>query len=230
MAQPSELFAAVAKAMNAPATLAETLRVIAESAKISVPGSDHVGVSVAHRDGRMETLAATDDFTLRLDELQYDLQEGPCVHAMRGHGVTLVEDASRETRWPRYMAAAVSMGLRSQMGVEMHLDDRSVGGLNFYSVDKPLRAEDVEDAKVFATHAAIAMRRAAMEDGFRAALDSRTVIGQATGMVMQRYGLDSERAFEFLVRTSSHRNTKLVQVAREIVASGFIPAGDYSVE
>jgi GAF domain-containing protein len=221
--------AAVARTINTPKTLDETLQAIVDTAQRSVPGIDHVGISVIHRDGRMETKASTDELVLRLDELQYELDEGPCVYAMQGHSVVTMEHAAQETRWPRFMAAAIKEGLRSQLGIQLFLDQRTMGALNLYSTSADtLPPEAAEIAELFAAHAAVALGHARTEEQLREGMRTRTVIGQAMGMLMQRYDLDAERAFEFLVRTSSASNRKLVQVAEQLVESRGLAPDDRS--
>src|SRR5687767_3335339 len=85
--------------MNAPPSLDETLAAIARAALDTVPGFDHVGISITHRDGTIETRSATDQLVWDLDDLQYTLREGPCYDSIRGEGVTVVEDARHDQRW-----------------------------------------------------------------------------------------------------------------------------------
>lgn len=205
--------------INAPTSMAETLDSIVHTARRSLPGIDHVGVSVARRDGRIETKAATGDLVLSLDALQYDLNEGPCLYAISAATVVRVEDARNERRWPRYMPEAVRLGVRSQLGLQLGLDGETLGGLNMYSTSADhLEDEVLHLAELFAVHAALAMGRARKEEQLRSGMSSRTLIGQALGLLMERYAIDGEAAFAFLSRASSVNNTKLRDVAAEIVA------------
>ena len=209
---------AAAKAINAPQSLQETLDAIVSTALLSVPGFDHVGISIRHKDGSIETLAGTDGFVWDLDTLQYDLGEGPCLDAIREGRVFFVENARHEQRWPRYIPPAVQRGLRAQMGVCLYDDGRSVGGLNFYATGADtVGAEAREIGEMFAEHAAIALGRTRREQNLAEALGTRQLIGQATGIVMERYRISSERAFQFLVRASQAGNVKLRDVAQELV-------------
>ena len=114
----------VTREINEPHELQGTLDMIVETAAISLPGIDHVGITIASRDGAMETRAGSDLLVWELDRLQYQLREGPCVHAIGVEPVTTVEWAGRESRWPRFMPRAVAMGLRSQMGMRLYTDGR----------------------------------------------------------------------------------------------------------
>lgn len=208
----------VAKQLNESVALDQVLHRIVQSAVDTVPGVKYAGISLWKRNDRFETLAWTDQVVLDLDTLQYDLDEGPCVDAMRGHTQTFVEDLSVVTRWPQYGPRAVALGVVSHIGLELFTDANTIGGLNLYA-DAP-NAFDRDTpviAQLFVTHAAHAMGKALKQDQLNESIASRTVIGQAMGIVMERYTLDDDRAFSFLKRTSQDSNTKLVEVARRIV-------------
>ncbi|WP_036226886.1 GAF and ANTAR domain-containing protein [Marmoricola sp. URHB0036] len=210
--------ALLAREINQPRDLDATLQAIVESAQRSMPGIDQVGISIAHRDGTIETRAATGDLVWQLDNLQYGINEGPCVYAIKVEPVVKVEHARHEPRWPRYMPEAVEMGLRAQLGLALYNDASTLGGLNMYSTSSDTIDPEVEElAELFAAHAAVTLGRAQREDQLRTALTSRQLIGQAVGIVMERYGMDETRAFDYLARVSSHSNIKLRDVAQEVV-------------
>lgn len=206
--------------INASRTLSETLDSIARATLASVPGFDHVGVPIRHRDGRIETVASTSELVWDLDAAQYELGEGPCVQAISEDPVVVVEHARHDQRWPRYMPVAVRRGVRSQLAVQLFLEDERFGGLNLYSTtSEEIDSGSVQAAELFATHAAIALGHARHDDQLNQALSSRKMIGQAIGILMERYRLDEDRAFQFMVRVSSTGNVKVREVAREIVTS-----------
>src|SRR3954454_24900666 len=212
--------AAAAKAINSPRTLQETLDAIVHAARESVPGFEHVGISISHRGGRIETVAGTDELVWTLDQLQYDLGQGPCVDSLRSEPIVVVEHAPQDTRWPEYLARAVELGLRAQLGLRLYNDEETLGGLNLYStVSETVGDESRQMAELLASHAAIALGRARYEHQLNEAIASRKVVGQAMGIVMERYGINEDRAFDFLVRASSTSNTKLRDVAQEVVDS-----------
>lgn len=210
--------AEAARAINAPGSLNETLDAIVHAAKVSVPGFDHVGISITHQNGKIETLAATGPLVWELDTLQYDLEEGPCVTAIREQPVVVAEDIRNDERWPRYVPAAVESGLCAQMAVQLYTNDETLGGLNLYStVSTAIDPNALLAAELFATHAALTLGHVRKESQLSDALTSRMVIGQATGILMERYRIDSERAFQFLIRASTTSNIKLRVVAEELV-------------
>jgi transcriptional regulator with GAF, ATPase, and Fis domain len=208
----------VARAVNAPHDLETQLQTVVEVARNSMPEIDNAGISVAHRDGRVETRAAAGDLVLELDRLQYSLGEGPCLHAIKADPVVVVEEAWRETRWPRFMRAAVQRGLRSQLGVRLYIDEHTRGGLNLYSTSSDtIDPETTHLAELFASHAALAMGKVTVAETLNAALSSRSTIGMALGIVMERYGMDPDQAFSYLTRIASSSETKLRTVAEHVV-------------
>jgi GAF domain-containing protein len=208
-----------AKLMHAPATLDETLDAIIQATLKTVPGFDHVGISITHRDGTIETRSGSDQLVWELDEVQYSLREGPCYDAIRGAGVAVLENAAQPNqRWPHYVARAAEKGLRAQLAVGLYNDDDSLGGLNLYSTSCDRVLEDaVHIAQLFASQAAIALGRSRHASQLNQALETRKVIGQAIGILMGKYQLSEERAFQFLIRASSTSNIKLRDVAAELV-------------
>lgn len=207
-----------ARTIHSPRSLEDTLDTIVQTAVLALPAFNHAGISITHRDGRIETMSGTDRLVWDLDTLQYEFGEGPCVDSIREDGVVLVEHARHEQRWPRYMPRAVQAGLRAQLGLRLYMEEETLGGLNLYSTESDTVDDDSRElAELFAAHAAIALGRARKEDQLNQAIVARKVIGQAIGIVMERYELTEDRAFQFLIRASQASNIKLRAVAQEIV-------------
>lgn len=210
--------ASAAREINSPRTLDETLDAIVKAAQEAVPGFNHAGLSIMHSDGRIETLAGSGQLVWELDGLQYSLDEGPCVDSIRGEPVVVMEHSRTDQRWPRYTPRAVEFGLRAQLAVRLYIEDRTFGGLNLYSTAaETVDAEARQIAEMFATHAAIALGRVSHDQQMNEALRTRKTIGQAIGIIMERYQISEDRAFQFLVRASSSSNIKLRVVAQEVV-------------
>jgi GAF domain-containing protein len=210
---------AVRRISQPDATLDTTLEAIASAARDSVPGFDLAGISTVDSRGRAETRAVTDPLVLQFDELQYRFDEGPCIDALGSAHVVSVPRIRHEQRWPRYVPEVVRLGLRSQLAVKLSLDDEgTLGGVNLYSTvsdDIPPDAESI--AELFALHAASALGSAARIEQLNQAMHTRKVIGQALGILMERYAMDEERAFRFLVRASQTGNAKIRDIAQELV-------------
>lgn len=210
---------AAARAVHHPESLDDVLLAIATTARDSLPGFDLVGISTVDRKGTVVTRAVTDALVYELDQLQYSQGEGPCLDAMGESRKVLAPRLRSEQRWPRYVPVALKTGLRSQMAIQLGLDDMgTLGGLNMYSTTHDDIDEDAPAlAELFAAHAAIALGSAREIETLNTALHTRKVIGQALGILMERYQLTEDRAFAFLLRASSTSNTKLNVVAQEIV-------------
>ncbi len=210
--------AQAARSLTTPRSLDEALQTIVEVACNSVPGFDNAGIATAERKRAVVTRAFTGDAVLPLDLAQYSLREGPCSEVLQGDLVVCVSSLRDEQRWPSYTQKARAMGVRSQLAVKLYLGDATLGGINFYSTTSDHVSDDARVlAGLFATHAAIALGHAQERDTLTQGLESRRVIGQAIGLLMQRYDMDEDHAFGFLVRASSHRNIKLRAVAQEMV-------------
>ena len=210
--------AEAARTLYRPRSLDDTLQTIVEVACNSVPGFDQVGIATMAKKGDVETRAFTGDLVLPLDELQYTRCEGPCSATLQGDEAVSVSSLRHEQRWPAYVPQALALGVLSQR-LKLYLDDDTLGGINFYSTTSDEVSEDAQAlARLFATHAAIALGHAQERETLTTGLQSRRIIGQAIGLLMERYEMSDDRAFAFLVRASSHRNIKLRAVAEELVA------------
>ncbi len=208
-----------ARTINQARTSQDTLQTIAETALLSIPGIEHVGVSVLDRGGRPETKAATSELVWELDKVQYSLDEGPCVDSLKDARMVAAPRIQTDPRWPNYVPIAVEHGLRAQLAVKLFLDEQgTVGGLNLYSTgSEEIHPQAPGIADLFATHASLALGRAREVDDLHEALRTREVISQAVGMLMATYKLAPDAAFGFLVRTSSHSNTKVRDIAAQMV-------------
>jgi len=209
-----------AKTIDHPASLDETLDAVVHAARDTIPGFEHVGISIIHRNGRIETKAGTDQLVWELDELQYSINQGPCVDAMMSEPIMYLEDARHDHRWPDYLPKAVKKGLRAQLALRLYNDEETLGGLNMYrTASAGISPEAIQFAELFATHASIALGRKRFEHQLAEAVASRQVIGTAIGILMQRYQITEDRAFQFLVRTSKTSNQKVRVIAQELIDS-----------
>lgn len=223
----ADALAEAAREINSTQNLDSTLDAIVETAARSLDGIEHVGISTIFRDGKVETQAGTDQLVWEMDQLQYELGEGPCLQAIREEGVVWVNDLRHDQRWPRYVPVAARRGIKAQLGLRLYADDQILGGLNLYSTSTSTIDPEVEhSAELYAVHAALALGWARKADHLNAALQSRKVIGQGIGIVMERFSLDEDRALQYLIRVSQHSNIKLRDVAQELVNHHFVHAPD----
>ncbi|MDD7965250.1 ANTAR domain-containing protein [Actinomycetospora lemnae] len=203
---------------------------VVDAARAIVPGADVVSVVLRNPDGRLDTVAASHDVAYKADALQDEVGEGPSHTAMHstGVGASMAHMASPDAPWPTFgRQAAEGLGLGAVLSTGMFPggEPPRFGALNFYSwTSDGLDAADRDHALVLAAHAATAIaavqaRTAAelRESQLREALQSRDVIGQAKGVLMERRGLTSDQAFDLLRRTSQDLNVKLREVAETLV-------------
>ncbi|HEU4948343.1 MAG TPA: GAF and ANTAR domain-containing protein [Kribbella sp.] len=208
----------VAASLQTPMELSETLELITRAAADTIPGVDEVSVSVTTREQKIETLAPTHPLTTRADELQVAFGEGPCLEAALEEPVLACEDLAADPRWPRYGPAAAELGFGAQLAFQFRADPNIRGALNLYSwTSHGIDPEVWELGALFAGQIALAMGWARHTETLHQALATRNLIGQAIGIVMERYRLDPDRAFAFLVRTSQAGNIKVHDVAQGIV-------------
>lgn len=194
-----------------------TLREVVASSVQTVPGARWAGISFIEG-GRVDSRAPTDRIVAELDALQSELDEGPCLTALREHHTVRIDDMAADERWPRFAEAAVERGVRSLMSFRLFVQGETLGALNLYGAES--HAFDDDSAfvgEVLAQHASVALAGVAAEAQFRRAIDSRDIIGQAKGLLMQRNNVDGLHAFRMLTKASQETQMKLVDVARWLV-------------
>ena len=212
----ADVMAEVALTLHEPESVDDVLGRLVRVARDAIP-AEFVGVSIASPKG-IHTAAASDPLVTKLDQVQYELSEGPCLDAMRHHTATPVADLRTDNRWPRFGPRAVAAGAISQMGIEIFRQGSTVGGLNLYASRPNAFDDDTRHAAaLFARHAGLALEKSLTITNLTEALQTRQIIGQAIGIVMQRYTLDEAQAFKHLVRISQTTNIKLRDVARSVV-------------
>ncbi|HEX6515665.1 MAG TPA: GAF and ANTAR domain-containing protein [Nocardioidaceae bacterium] len=217
MTPDAELFAKIARLLDAEPNVASTLEQITEQARQAL-ACDYAGVTLRHSGNNLETAAPTDEIVVRGDDLQYKLGEGPCVQAIWSHEAFLSEDLEHDPRWPSWGPRAAALGLRSALAVRLFSHERTYGALNLYGGSpRQFTPSDLETAQVFAAHAALALATAHQMEHLVKAIDARNLIGQAQGILMQRFDIDANRAFDVLRRYSSDRNVKLRDIAQEVI-------------
>ena len=181
------------------------------------PGG-HVGICVANSDDTYSTLTGTDPLVFVFDDLQYALDEGPGLTAMREGHTVIVDDAETERRWPRFMSIAVALGLRSHLGLPVSVEGRTLGGLNMYStVHASLNAGRLAQANHLAARAATALAQAQRENDLLQSLQSSRTIGKAIGLLMEQLNLDDHEAFNQLTRLSQKASVNLRDTAAHLV-------------
>ena len=202
-----------------------TLRLIASLAVRVIPGCDGAGVSViAGR--RILTVAQTDVTAERVDQVQRETGQGPCVAATLEDAPAsiVVDDMETESRWPDYATRVSEFGVGSMVAFPLRTDEL-LGSLNLYA--RKAHAFTDEDGAVgalFAAHAAVALANAQARaadigeiENLRVALDTRRVISEAVGILIEREQISSDEAFKRLSAISQKLNRKVRDVAGDVL-------------
>ncbi|MEE6177813.1 GAF and ANTAR domain-containing protein [Mycobacterium sp. 050134] len=203
--------------MQAEADSDGLLRIVVNSGVHVMPGISWAGISLV-RGKAVTSEAPSDDVARTLDRLQSELGQGPALSSLADERTIAIPDLRNETRWPRFVAAATAHGVRCMLSFRLFVIRGALGTLNLYGPEPNLYTEEsLAVGEILARHAAIAMAGAAAEEGARAAIESRDLIGQAKGILMHRDNLSGLQAFALLTRASQQANIKLADVARLVV-------------
>jgi hypothetical protein len=202
-----------------PGDLDHTLSRITAAAVESLPETDYASISILHADGRLETAAPTDELLLSVDAAQSALREGPCYEAAADAVHVTSPDLARDERFPRYAVSALAAGIQAQAGLRLFEAPKSRGALNLYARHVGAFRDLGKLGQLFQHQAAMAIDYAREIEDLREAVRTRTMIGTAVGIVMERYHLTDDRAFAFLTRLSQDGNIKLREIARRLIAA-----------
>lgn len=189
-----------------------------------IESCDLAGISLVTTAG-IETPAASHETLRRIDELQFELHEGPCHDALRLEEVVLTGDLTTDDRWPTWgPRVAEETGAHSTLSFRLFVHGNDLGALNLYAYERDAFGDDdVQEGLVLAAHASVALANTIEQDHLRRALDNRRTIGEATGILRERFSLSSDQAFGVLQRVSSQQNIKLFRVAEMLVTTGELP-------
>jgi GAF domain-containing protein len=214
------LHAIVQRFESLPEARADQLLEVTSAARDNLHGVDFASISILQADGSLITAAATDPLIDEADHWQYQYQEGPCYAAVTAADVLVSPDVGADDRWPNYGPRARGLGLRAQTAVPLFKHEGSHGALNLYSSTPDAFVDPDHLVDIFARQASLALGHASEVHGLRKAVYTRKVIGEAIGIVMERYHISEDRAFEYLIRVSQTGNIKLRDVAEELVQQG----------
>ena len=220
-----ESIQALSEIVFAQGDVSTTVQRIAKLAVHAIEGAELCSVSLV-QGGKISTIGATSDIVQKLDSLQYETDEGPCLSSIREHGMFHIADMQQDETWPSFSKrAAAETGVRSMLAFVLGVGEDSLGALNLMSTKvDTFDQDDVSTGALFAVHAAGALRNA-MDSAdaelskaeLSKGLETRKLIGQATGLLMAQEGLTSDEAFDRLVRVSQNANIKVREIAERYV-------------
>ena len=195
----------------------------------AVAGAQSCGLTLLRANSRPVTVAAVGKVPIRVDELQYEIGEGPCLEASEGSSaVTLVGDLALDDQWPRFAHRCVAeTDVRSIFSVRLGMDGNTRAAMNFYSDQAHAFGEDdVGIGALFAPFAALALQNAETRrdaEELQNALTSSRQIGVAIGILMTRHLLTYENAFAQLAKASQDLNRKVRDLALDVQETGDLP-------
>lgn len=200
----------VARELNAHHSSVErTLSAISSTALRIVPGAEAASTTTLLGRGRTRFDAPTDPLAAAVDDIQRDVDDGPSLRSIRDNETVLVRDVRSDSRFPSFTATALRYtAIRSILSLALDTGQALLGAMTMYSrTPGAFCTSSVNTSTALATHAALALVRSSQEEQFALALASRDTIGQAKGMIMERYATEPEHAFDMLSAISQETNT-----------------------
>ena len=199
----------------------DTLEKAVQAAIALIPGAEEGSISVVAERRKVESWASSSDLPRDMDALQDELGEGPCLDAAFDAEVVDVPDMATEQRWPRFAQRAAEAGAASMLSLRLFVSGDDLGAMNLYNrAPHAFTEESRRSGLPFAAHAAVALAQVQQREHLLKAVDSRDLIGQAKGILMERHKLTAAQAFALLTTVSQHRNAKLRTIAEELTSSG----------
>ena len=185
-----------------------------------VPGVQEGSISMVTGRAQVTSRHPSGELPLLVDAIQTETGQGPCLDAVFEQQTVRVSDMAHERRWPEFAQRAFDAGAGSMLSFQLYVEGDNLGALNLFSYQPEAFDDESEQVGLlFATHAAVAFAGAKKVDQLNRAVDTRDLIGQAKGMLMERYRIDADQAFRFLVRASQSSQHKLRDVAVELVTT-----------
>jgi len=208
----------LARTAAAPRSVEDVLSDVTAAALELVPGTDTAGVLLIGKGGKWDSMGGTSDLPHLLDELQMKYNEGPCVEAALDDLIVRTEDFRTDERFPNWSPAVVELGVLSGVSFKLYTANRTAGALNLFAF-KPnaFDGESETFGTVLAAHAAAAILASREGEELQSALSTRDRIGQAKGIIMERYNVDDIQAFDMLRKLSQDSNIRLVDIAQRVI-------------
>jgi GAF domain-containing protein len=219
---PLQEFSRLSSIVHEATTVEETVEAVTEFA-IGSLGCTTAAILLGKKPSRLELAAATDDTIA--DLAAADPATGPYRDAFRSETAIIIDDLPAETRWPAWPPTVdPGHGLRSLLVLRLRVADYPAGVLIAgHTVPNAFGEDEEAIAHIVSRHASIAVADARQQATMAEAVDARKLVGQAMGILMERYGIDDTKAFSVLRRYSQQTNTKLRTVALELIVSRTLP-------
>jgi GAF domain-containing protein len=219
----AEEFAELAVRLHEEQSVVETVDLVVQSALKAVD-CQYAGVMLVHGDKVVETAAATDPLVEELDQFHVSCGEGPGLERISDRLTVRVADTRFDLRWEKWARCLDERGIRSVITARMTTGSSDLGTLNlFHAEPDAFDTDDEAVAAILARHAAVALASARRAENLWLAIDARKLVGQAQGILMERFDLSPDQAFAVLLRYSQTKNIKLRDVAELLVSQRSLP-------
>ncbi|TLM81811.1 GAF and ANTAR domain-containing protein [Pseudarthrobacter sp. NamE5] len=174
---------------------------------------------------RPATAAGSSARAIELDQVEQALGDGPCILALREMSPVMIDDVARDPRWPSFNQKLAEANVHSSLGVPLEITRDARAALNFFAAKPGTFTAEVYDKAVGFAAAArntlhLSVRINTVQnraEDLEAALESRTAINLACGVIMGQNRCSQAEAMDILTKVSSNRNRKLRDVAQELV-------------
>lgn len=221
----SESIAALSKLVVGDEDLSSTVGRIAELAVHAIDGAEVCSVSLV-REGEISTVASTADIGDKIDEIQYETQEGPCLSSIDQQETFYIPDMQRDDSWPSFSKRVVAeTGTNSMLSYVLDVREGALGALNLTSSKaSSFSDDDAATGGLFASQAGVALANALTHDSsqkqihqLEEGIETRQMIGQAVGFIMASQKVDADEGFQILVRISQSKNVKIRELAQRLL-------------
>lgn len=214
-------FSALARELQAQPDPQRLLEDVVQAAVRLIPGCDEGSISVVLGRRTVTSEAASGELPRTIDALQAETGQGPCMDAAYKQVTVRVADMTTETRWPLFASRAAEAGAVGMLSIQLYVEGDDIGALNLYSHKAGAFTDESEHiGLLFAAHAATAYMGARDRSGLMATVTTRNLIGQAQGILMERYRVTADQAFALLSKASQDNNFKLRDMADRLVNTG----------
>jgi transcriptional regulator with GAF, ATPase, and Fis domain len=213
----------LARALQAEDDVDQILHEIVQTAIHLVPGVEEGSISVVTGRTSVNSQSASGELPEQVDALQSETGQGPCLDAVFEEQTVRVPDMRTEQRWPEFARRAADLGAASMLSFQLYVEGDNLGALNLYARTPGAFDDESEQIGLLvASHAAVAFADARKLEHVRTAIDTRDLIGQAKGILMERHKITAQQAFRILSRASQSSHRKLHDLAEELTQTGFL--------
>lgn len=217
----SQRLADLARYMQREESPQAVLDMVVRAVVGTIPGAEEATITLVRARREVVSAAATGELARRFDDLQQETGQGPCLDAMYNQETVRVDELATDPRWPDMAHRAAQLGVCSLLSFQLFVESEDLGALNLLSQRSGAFTDESERVGLlYTSHIAIALAGAQQMGQLTTALASRDVIGQAKGILMERYKITADQAFAILAKVSQDTNLRLSVIADRLATTG----------